>query len=780
MMPKFRIRNSFLILTPILASGILIAFQFLTLERMKTFLLEDASVRTYRLGLGDKIPSMIKALHPVDWILICSLAVLTLWLIIMELGSRRLSRELDRILASEKATLIFLGAMAVAISRFYLAPGQFVLGDSPIHISRIWAAGESLALGKWPSWSFYNYGGFPLLQFYGPLFFVIAGSISDLIGNIDWAAKAVLFLCQSGSAFPVYWWSRSIGSGRQTALIGALAYILCFQHTYSVIWTGALPVALIYLLFPILFLSAERLLSTPSKRWIILLALTTAAVILCHHGYALSGLQLLILYIGLRWILPGTARPKSTHVLTSVLGILGGSLLCSGFLWPILTGSSGISQLNGIPLLTPGIPDFNFLKKIFTWRNAWSGWSLSYIGVTMFAFAVVGGIQAWRHKHKTKEESIKMTVALLAVFSFLSAARVGRDINPALLFIAVLSGGVAGLHIRKIPYRLPLIAIALLLLDLGPTTIQAPYRTDRKFLREGLRRAAGLIDPHRALVGYASEKGTHYYHWGANEDTGLILPTGYFPQGAPRSINSINAMVDALNTPSGIADSTRINFLYLWDVSGLILHSRDRFVKPEWKDSRADDSDPPIAWIHPASPLLFSEHIAIAADDTLKELQGQELLIQRDRLDPLRKTYLRRMMHWVDRMRINRNANTADQIFIAGAGPDSLPYAGMDPPGLSIQHYRVELDYVSIRYRAAKAGYLRLAFSWFPTLHILIDGQETAPFRSLLGAIVIPTEAGDHTIELIPGRTKARSISSILGIIAAVLVLTPAWRFGKD
>jgi hypothetical protein len=171
------------------------------------------------------------------------------------------------------------------------------------------------------------------------------------------------------------------------------------------------------------------------------------------------------------------------------------------------------------------------------------------------------------------------------------------------------------------------------------------------------------------------------------------------------------------------------------------------------------------------------------------------------------------MVHWVDRMRINRDANMADQIFIAGVGPDSLPYAGMASPGLSTQdgtglqeetrntapphehtfrmirpdsvqavgttQYRVELDYVSIRYRAAKAGYLRLAFSWFPTLRILIDGQEAAPFRSLLGAIVIPTEAGDHTIELVPGSTKARNISSILGIVAAVLVLTPAWRFGK-
>jgi hypothetical protein len=813
MASNFRIRTSLLVLVPLLASGILIIIQFQTLERVKALLLQDELMRAPRLQLGAKSLSLMEALHPIDWILIFSLVGLILWLVIMELRSHRLSTELEQILASEKTTLIFLGVMAFLISRFYLAPGQLILGDSSSHISRIWAAGESLAVGRWPSWSFFNYGGFPLLQFYGPLFFVVVGSIATIIGNIDWATKTVLFLCHFGSVFPVYWWSRSIGSTRQVALIGAVAYILTFQHTHTVIWTGALPVAMIYLLFPLLLLATERSLSAPSKGRILLLVCVTAAIILCHHGYASAALQMAMIYLGLRWILAGTARPRAAHAFAAALGILGGLLLCSGFIWPILTESSGISQSHGLPLLKPGFPTFEFFKKIFIWRNQWSGWSLTYIGVTMFVFAVAGGSLVWKRARKTKEDYISRIIVLLAIFTLLCAARFGRNINLALLFVAVLSGGVSRLHINKITKRLPLIAITVLLLDLGPTTIQAPYRTDNQFLRKGLQRAAGLLRPHRALVGYASRAGTHYYHWGPNDDTELILPTGYFPQGAPLALNSINAMVDALNTPTGISQSVRMNLLYLWDVSGLILHSRDSFVEPKLEGSQVGASDPPIAWIHPASPLLFSEQAFIATDDTLKNLQGRKLLIQHDRRNPLRRAFLRRTMLWVDRMGINRDANIADEIFVVSAESYLLPHTRWDPASsptpditgsqgenrniesanehtvslkqspvgeaVGTTHYEVDLDHVSIGYRAGRAGYLRLAFSWHPTLRVLLDGKEIKPLCSLLGAIVIPTEAGEHTIDLVPGRMQTRTLSSLLGILMGIIAVMLAWKFSK-
>jgi Ca2+/Na+ antiporter len=836
MATKSRKDLSALIPSLTLAAGILICIQTFTLERLKLMMVRESDVGALNLSFGSILRLIVENLRPIDAVLLASFAALLLWLILRELRQKSTSADLADALASERRSLLLLAVMGVAACRFYLSPGQFSLGDSLCHVSRVWAAADSFARGHWPFWSFFNYAGYPLLQFYGPLFFVIGGAAANLVGNVEWTTKVFLFLLHSGSAFPMYWWARSVGLSRQAAFVGALAYILTFQHTHTIVWTGALPVAVIYFLFPCVLLAAEKIAARPSARWVVFLSIGTAGLILGHNGYAAQGLQLVLLYVLLRWVLHGACRMEPMRVLTIVLGIAGGVLLCSGFLWPVIAEGKWVYQPTEIPFLLPGVPTIEFLKKLFVWRNLASGWTVAYLGISMVGFALIGGCSAWRRRGGGRETQILRVSGVVAVLAILCAARSGRVANLAVPFVALLAGALAEIRSKGPAPRLTLALVAILLVDLGPTTIQLPFRTDRQFLRDGLKLAARAIYPHRALVADASPSGTHFSHWGYYDGTGLILPTGFFPQGAPRSLNGIDAMIDALNMPQGIRPSARIDLLYLWDVAGLIAHTRHRFVEPDIEETQADARGIPFARLSPASPIVFSERIALALDDSLKELQKRQLLMQYDENDPSRRAYVRLAMRWVERMALDREKRTARVIFLEsgeeeawppdgwspgqkpvphvespggllrdgasdedGGGPDgpdvaqeTLPPAGSETAQapferaapdttspMTIARCETELQRVSIGYHAPKDGFLRLAYSWYPALRVLVDGAPVTPLRSVLGAIVIPTTAGSHDLELIAFETKTRLWSLIAGIGAGACCTLLAARIRK-
>ncbi len=774
------IRDSFLVKSMIIAALILIGIQATTLERVKLLLIRNPEATVFDIKLSERIMSIISSLSLIDWVLISALAALILWLILREVRGRRLSAELGWIFESERSTVALLAAFAVVISRFYLAPGQFALGDALCHTSRVWAAARSLESGQWPSWSFLNYCGFPLLQFYGPLFFVLAGILSNVLGSTQVAIKTLLFLFHAGSAFPLYFWSRAVGASRRASLIAAVAYIISFQHIHAVTWAGYLPVSLVYLLFPLLLLGTEKVFERSSRRWLFVIAAVTAALILCHQQYAAFSMQLLALYVLVRWILPGPARPAFRQVVSVALGLFAGVLLCALFLVPSLAEKEWVYFPDWPALMRLGVPSGEFLKKVFMWRNVWSGWNYAYIGATIIAFALVGSWAVWRRSSRERADLITRAAVIVAFVAFLSASQAGRMMHITLPFIALLSGAATRLDTKASPPRFALLIIALLFLDLGPTTIQSPYRSDREFLRDGLRKAADLINPHRTLLGYTSDYGTHFYAWAYTEDSDLSIPVGSFPQGAPRSLNSVTATADAFNIKADSLASVRLDFLYLWDVAGLVTNRRDRFVPPEVDGLTVRGTDPPIAWLDSSSPLLFSKRLAVAMDDSLRDLDRTAIvLIKGDHGAAIRQSYVRRMALWVERMGIDRECHSAACLFLAEEEAADQLDAGVDAvEGVAVEltRYSVKLRNVEISYDAAEAGYIRLAFSWYPTLRVLLDGEPVTPSRSLFGAMVIPTEAGGHTIEISPGRSRRYLIPIYAATLLAIVMLYLAIR----
>ncbi|MCK4539358.1 MAG: hypothetical protein KAV42_11230 [Candidatus Krumholzibacteria bacterium] len=771
MRPGHTPRWSFLISIVLLMIALIIVIQFQTFENIKDTLVTDPEVSALSPGLGSKVTLLLSTLTALDWIIISALAAAIISMIVLELRKKKISLELESIFCSEKQTLLLVAALSALACRFYISPGLFSLGDSSLHVYRAWGAAHSFSEGHYPFWSFFNYGGFPFLQFYGPLFYLLVASTGALFGSIDWSAKIWLFLLHWGSAFPIYYWARALGGKRGGAVVAALAYVLSFQHTHTIIWTGALQMSGIYFTFPLVLLSIEKILRQRPAAWPIVLSISTASMILFHQGYAVFGLQLAFLYIIVRWIIKtDETRIGVKSVLLSLFGLGAGVFLCSIFLWNIVFNHSGVYFPSELPLLRPGFPTLDLLKKILLWRNLWSGWTAAYMGISLIGFAAISSFLVW-NRRRSIDLNILRSVSILALFALLCSASGGRTINLALAFIAVLAFGVTGIAQRSSQGKITLILLVLLFIDLGPTTVQSPFRSDHLFIRQGMENAAVKIKPHRALYGYSSQAGTHYFNWSDSRQTDLILPTGFFPQGAPHSLNAITGMVDMMNESKGVLTEEIRNALYLWDVAALLTYTRTSFTDPAFEGLETAEGDPRFAWNFPASPIILSQMIVIADDDSLEHLQKIALLQKHGESDdPVRKEFIRLSNKWIKKMEIDRSQSAAVRLFVLPGEPPlpNLP-SWTQPPEIVIKDFVVDMYKVSIRYSTNQEGFLRAAFSWYPDLEVTLDGAIVETRRSLLGAIILSSPPGDHTLELVPVQKTNRwaVVLTLAGLLLA-------------
>jgi hypothetical protein len=195
-----------------------------------------------------------------------------------------------------------------------------------------------------------------------------------------------------------------------------------------------------------------------------------------------------------------------------------------------------------------------------------------------------------------------------------------------------------------------------------------------------------------------------------------------------------------------------------------------------------DGRDPPLARADHSSPLLLSNCVSTAKDDSLEALDPEQHVVGYEAKDSERRTYLRRMRYWVENMGIDKESNRATTLylpesearFLESAPTTGCPDSTMPAGRLTVTGYSVGLTRASVSYHSGDDGFLRLAFSWYPTLEVLLDGGEVKTARSLFGGIVLRTPQGDHTLELIPTRPP-HTLPVILGTAAGMALCLLGW-----
>ncbi|MDO8672589.1 MAG: hypothetical protein Q7O66_14335, partial [Dehalococcoidia bacterium] len=235
-----------------------------------------------------------------------------------------------------------------------IQPGLPQTNDTIFHLGRLIEIRESMATGDFfPRWEqpFTNGLGFPFLNFYAPLSYFFALSITFLgLGEAD-AFKLASALMPLLSAATMYLWVADLlrrngpsAAGGQLLHISALGagvvYAYAPYQLVEIYVRGALAESAALALLPLLFYTQDRLLRRPGLNPALVAALTIGALVLTHNVVALLGLAISIGYSLLsyavervRALQAEVASPSISRVLAYFTLSIGLGMGLSAFFW---------------------------------------------------------------------------------------------------------------------------------------------------------------------------------------------------------------------------------------------------------------------------------------------------------------------------------------------------------------------------------------------------------------------------------------------------------------
>ena len=181
--------------------------------------------------------------------------------------------------------------------------------DAAFHLLRLTQLDHLLRQGvlysRWAPDMAQGYG-FPLFNFYAPLSYYVAELASLLTQSLNLGMRLALALCFYLTGVTTYLLARDHFS-RRAALVAAAAAMYAPYLAYDVYFRGNLAESFAWPLLPLALYGMGRLARTGEARWLLLTAVSYAAVLLTHNIFGLIFSPLLALY-GL-WVI---VDPQST------------------------------------------------------------------------------------------------------------------------------------------------------------------------------------------------------------------------------------------------------------------------------------------------------------------------------------------------------------------------------------------------------------------------------------------------------------------------------------
>lgn len=188
--------------------------------------------------------------------------------------------------ASWRRTAIVAGVVAVVLgvlSGHVLWRAGMPRVHDLMHVWGVWAYGRCVLEGVvYPQWIPYLGAGMPLLEFYGPLNFLLAlpGILAGLSPVAAW--KLELILGHGLSALSMLVAARMLGAGRRGALVAAVAGAFAPWRLCVFDYRGAIGEANAFVFLPLVAGATLSLARTPRLRTALVLAGAVAGLALTH------------------------------------------------------------------------------------------------------------------------------------------------------------------------------------------------------------------------------------------------------------------------------------------------------------------------------------------------------------------------------------------------------------------------------------------------------------------------------------------------------------------
>jgi hypothetical protein len=277
--------------------------------------------------------------------------------------------------------------------------------------------------------------GLPLFVYYHPLAFYLT-SLAHASGLGIIASLRVLYLLSLAlSGFAMFRWLRG-SMTVDAAAVGAVAYVLAPYRAVEIHVKGDPPAALAFVFMPLVLL-AVRDAARGKRGAVVLVALTSAGLVLSHSVTALLAFPAMALYAALE--------------LRSPARVAGGARVLAGVvLGAMLSAFSWLPALLEKPLVhvdsVLGILFFDFREHFLApwqWLSPLWGYHGSFAGTRddmafqvgpIHALALVAGVVTWRRLRAGEERRIAswaLTVSAAALVMTLPVTRgVWESIGP--------------------------------------------------------------------------------------------------------------------------------------------------------------------------------------------------------------------------------------------------------------------------------------------------------------------------------------------------------------
>lgn len=798
--------------TALLLLGIcLLANQYLTLPRLKRFVLSqtagDSMDSIQKRALDLILDNWTEVITPIDVAIGVAILIVIAYLVYTELARGALTAILRRAETSRSILLLLLGFASLVITRYYLNPGQVFMGDTETHTLRSWMVAENLRNLQAPVWSNYWYGGYPLLEFYGPLYFVVTALMTLLFGDIHLATKLLLWLCHVGSIFAMFFFLREATGRSLPALLGALAYALSFHRVQIILYQGDLQLSVVFLLYPLILLLIERFLSGAARPRSTFLLFTCAvvALILNHHGYAFFGLAILGIYLLVR-VVTWSGRTSDRLRVLAYFTLAGcGALLVSAFLLvPFILEASYARGMPVLPfsILVPNVRAPILFLKLFRWAAVGDGGSVGYIGLSIGVLAALAIPHAIINRVGPAialaagaaasllmvRDNIQYNVKNLDFFMFYVAALTAWA-PLALEAFAPKRPVVERLKAKWAEHfaaRVTLILIGFLLVDLGPTTFHSVYREDYRFKEQMYQRLVAVGDSYKVIERQVLkyESGGDPLKYVDADKLGVISaydrlqsPLGFFHEGAGRSFGYNVEMVKNLHRElnEGRLSDLSILGLYLMGVKYVLFRDRYRYFSPPLQASGHYALEEGILRLKHATPLILSTRVVSTSQ--VEGYPRANLIETRRYFDP--ETYDHSGRHFreivlplIKKMGVDMERGVADVLIAEDGWAASAPGRPVDLR-VEITDFSVDLKAVTVRYRSNMDAFGRLAYTYFPYLAVEVDGEPVKFFRSAMNYILVPLPAGEHVLTtrgVASPLCKRTFLFSLVALLAVVLL----------
>ncbi len=764
-------------------SAFLFAFQFVTVAKFSV-LPAGASHITF----GNFIHAVQESVQfdGFDALLVACMATIGALLLYLEARYELVTSFLRTVFVSDSRTVVLLIAASFVLVRYYLAVGNFNwAGDVKQHIATAYMASRAIASGEFPIWTFYIGNGSAYLQHYGFLYPCLVGFTNLLVGDFFISMKIVLVMGHLLSGVGMYYFVARLCSSRRAGFIAGIGYVICFWHVQQVLIMGRTPLGLFYGLLPWAFYAFEQSMRADRRvRGALCGGISVALLCFTHPAYGFYACVLLLLYAIIRlWTLRTEPAFK---------GMIGASflyMLCalsfSAYINVGMLVESSLTNMSGFEFGLQDPDDPNRVLPGPTWRHVlgWSNfrfwllpleerhWYGGYLGLSLIALGFGGGAGLCFHRDRAPLRRylpgfcmLLLVTAVIVAYDLppLNSIRLIHVFNPSryLLFVTFfisLAAGV-GTHLALLSRprwisrsRCFTVLLFVLLLDLGPTTFQQPFVTDRELFFPQLSPVDEQTDDASNVPNFRAQWATDGGHSAFTiarmiVDKGATVSEVYHPGELPASevftdpiMHAVRSVLRESQTAEGFAGHPVRDLL----LRGFRLLNT-RFVLATTRT---------VTWgfvveIDHSSPVVASPRIVpfaaepVTASDIQSEL-GE--VLELGKLYPIKQHQVKNGLRMVHAMGLAPRRNYCERLLIS---PDGEAQDLGTTPDVEVLEHTVGHHDVRLNVRMIEAGFVRLAYAYYPFLDVSVDGSAVVPIETADRFIALKLDAGAHAISI--------------------------------